>query len=44
LHELNTRIHQRLNQEGIELAFPQRDLHIRSIPPQMAKWFERTKP
>lgn len=44
LHELNTGIHQRFNQEGIEISFPQRDLHIRSIPPQMAQWFERSKP
>lgn len=43
LHELHTRIHQRFNVEGIEISFPQRDLHIRSIPPQMAKWFERSK-
>ena len=44
LHELNTRIHRRFNETGIEISFPQRDLHIRSIPPQVAKWFERTKP
>jgi len=44
LHELNTRIHQRFNKEGIEISFPQRDIHIRSIPPQMTKWFERSKP
>ncbi len=44
LHELNTRIHQRFNEEGIEISFPQRDLHIRSIPSQMLKWFERSKP
>ncbi len=44
LHELNTRIHQRFNKEGIEISFPQRDLHVRSIPPQMAQWFERAKP
>lgn len=44
IHELNTRIHRRFNETGIEISFPQRDLHIRSIPPQVAKWFERSKP
>ncbi len=31
IHELHTRIHERFNQEGIEIPFPQRDLHIRSV-------------
>lgn len=33
IHELNTRIHTTLNAAGIEIAFPQRDLHVRSLPP-----------
>ena len=33
IHKLHTRIHQRFMQEGIEIAFPQQDLHIRTIPP-----------
>jgi potassium efflux system protein len=32
IHELNTAIHQRFAREGIELAFPQLDLHVRSLP------------
>lgn len=32
IHELHTTINQRFNQAGIEIAFPQRDLHIRSMP------------
>ncbi len=35
IHELNTTINERFNQEKIELSFPQRDLHIRSLPPQL---------
>jgi len=33
LHELNTTINERFKEAGIEIAFPQQDLHIRSIPP-----------
>lgn len=34
MHELNTAIDERFKQAGIEIAFPQQDLHIRSIPPE----------
>jgi potassium efflux system protein len=34
LHELNTTINERFKEAGIEIAFPQRDLHIRTIPPE----------
>jgi potassium efflux system protein len=30
IHDLNTVIHQRFNEAGIEIPFPQRDIHIRS--------------
>jgi len=33
LHELNTTINERFAAAGIEIAFPQQDIHIRSIPP-----------
>ena len=36
IHDLHTTIHERLNEEGIEIAFPQRDIHIRTD--------ERTEP
>lgn len=32
LDPVNTRIHKRFAEAGIEIAFPQRDLHIRSAP------------
>jgi potassium efflux system protein len=31
LHELNTRIERAFREQGIEIAFPQQDLHIRSL-------------
>ncbi|MCO6045879.1 mechanosensitive ion channel [Aeoliella sp. ICT_H6.2] len=36
ISELHTAINKRFNAEGIEIAFPQRDLHIRSMPPEWA--------
>ena len=31
IHDLHTTIHEKFNEAGIEIAFPQRDLHIRSV-------------
>ncbi|MFC1597227.1 mechanosensitive ion channel domain-containing protein, partial [Planctomycetota bacterium] len=31
IHELHESIHDRFNQEGVEIAFPQQDLHLRSV-------------
>ncbi|MFN3193643.1 MAG: mechanosensitive ion channel domain-containing protein [Aureliella sp.] len=36
VHELHERIYQAFNDAGIEIAFPQRDLHIRSVPESLA--------
>ena len=41
LHELNSTIHREFVAEGIEIAFPQRDLNIRSVSPQISKWFDK---
>jgi potassium efflux system protein len=35
IHQMHTAIHDRFNAEGIEIAFPQRDLHVRSLPPEL---------
>jgi MscS family membrane protein len=32
LHSLNTSVYKRFIQEGVEIPFPQRDLHVRSMP------------
>jgi potassium efflux system protein len=34
-HSLLSAINRKFNEAGIEIAFPQRDLHIRSLPPGM---------
>jgi potassium efflux system protein len=37
INDLHTIIHERFNAEGIEIAFPQQDIHIRSIVEKEAK-------
>ncbi len=32
LHELNKKVYKALNREGIQIPFPQRDLHVKEIP------------
>ena len=39
-HELQTQIHRRFAQAGIDIAFPQRDLHIRSLPKSVADFLK----
>jgi potassium efflux system protein len=31
-HDLLTRVHERFKEEGIEMSFPTRELHIKSMP------------
>lgn len=33
IHDLHTAVHSRFLEAGIEISYPQRDLHIRSWPP-----------
>jgi potassium efflux system protein len=35
IHELHTEINKRFSAAGLEIAFPQRDLHLRSLPPEL---------
>jgi small-conductance mechanosensitive channel len=32
LHELNKKVYKALNREGIQIPFPQRDLHVKEMP------------
>ncbi len=34
INDLHATIYQRLNAAGIEISFPQRDLHLRTLPPE----------
>jgi small-conductance mechanosensitive channel len=36
LHDLNTLVYKRFLREGVEIPFPQRDLHVRSMPEKFA--------
>jgi potassium efflux system protein len=40
-HQLNTRIEAELRAAGIEIAYPQQDIHVRSLPEAMSLRFER---
>jgi potassium efflux system protein len=40
-HELLTEIHRRFQEAAIEISFPQRDLHIRSLPQSVLQWLSR---
>ncbi len=35
IHELHTEINERFSKAGVEISFPQRDLHVRSLPPEL---------
>lgn len=35
LHELNCAVYKRFNLEGIRIPFPQRDVHVRHVPPEL---------
>ena len=41
IHQLHTEVNRACVENGIEIAFPQRDLHIRSLPPQ---WILKNAP
>lgn len=41
IHELHQQIYQAFNEAGIEIAFPQRDLHLRSLPEKLNRWLDK---
>lgn len=38
IHELHEEIYRAFNEAGVEIAFPQRDLHVRSLPEPLSRW------
>lgn len=43
IHELHTQINKRFSAAKIEIAFPQRDLNIRNLPPEFANMINTAK-
>ncbi len=41
IHELHTMINKEFSAAGIEIAFPQRDLHLRSLPKELTRFLAR---
>lgn len=44
INDLHQQIYQRFNEAGIEIAFPHRDLHLRSLPDNLDRWLSRNIP
>ena len=42
--ELTVRVYDTLRAEGIDIAFPQQDLHLRSVSPEASAQFAATRP
>ncbi|GAB5403356.1 MAG: mechanosensitive ion channel [Aureliella sp.] len=40
IHEVHQLVYDALGEAGIEIAFPQRDLHIRSLPDRLSRWLD----
>lgn len=40
IHELHLQIYKVLNDTGIEISFPQRDLHLRTLPTELTAWLK----
>ncbi|MCM2370582.1 mechanosensitive ion channel domain-containing protein [Aporhodopirellula aestuarii] len=43
IHELHTMINKEFNAAGIEIAFPQRDLHLRTLPKELSQALIRSQ-
>ena len=43
-HELHTQFNRVLSEAGIEIPFPQRDLHLKSLPAPLTQWLEGNRP
>ena len=41
IHELNTAINQKFAAAGLEMAYPQTDVYIKTVPPELTQWAGR---
>lgn len=41
IHELNTAINQKFQAVHLEMAYPQTDVYIKTVPPELAQWAGR---
>ncbi len=44
INELHQQIYRRFSDAGIEIGFPHRDLHLRSLPENLERWLGRNPP
>ncbi len=44
IHEIHQLVYDELGKAKIEIAFPQRDLHIRSLPDKLSRWLDAKEP
>ncbi len=44
MHDLHMRLDKAFREAGVEIAFPQRDLHVRSIDPKVVELFSSSPP
>jgi small-conductance mechanosensitive channel len=41
IHELNTTINEKFQAANLEMAYPQTDVYIKTVPPELTQWAGR---